>query len=156
MIQRITKSIDGTTGSAAWEAPIAVSGQIAVVRQQVAIGELMARLREQQFPELDAYAVRILLSEALPVARDLTGPGEVVKLRYTLTSDCAKVRLEFCDAHGPTIPPWRLCRRRHRTFSQLTYLPVFSTAHRFEHPDGSLTIMRASRGTEWQTGERRQ
>ena len=148
MIQRISAPIDTTLPEVDHEAPVVVSGQIAVHSQRAALDELMSRLRQQQFPERDAYAVRILLSEALPVARDLTAPGQKLRLRYMLTTDSARVRIEFCDSIGPTIPPWRLCRRRIRTFSQLTYLPVFSTAHQFEQPDGSLTIMRACRTAE--------
>lgn len=125
--------------------PPTASGEISVRSGRAAIDELTSHLNRQQYPQVDIYAVRILLSEALPVAREMVAPGESIQLRFYITRDCARLRIAYCTPDGHAVPPWRLCRRRCRKFSQLSFLPLFSTAHRIEEIDGSLTILRACR-----------
>ena len=67
----------------------------------------MPQLRQQQFPELDAYAVRILLSEALPVAGDLPA------CRSACVFDCKPIRAAGWLADDYAHEPWeRMAGRR--------------------------------------------
>lgn len=125
-------------------ASAASSGEIVVSSRRAAIAEIISHMDRQRFPLPDSFAVRILLSEALTVASALAGIDERLTLRFDIRRERVMVRLDFRRPPARETASYRLRRRRRKVFQQLFYLPLFSTSHRIEEQDGSLTILRDS------------